>query len=70
MPRTLVRPRLAARQSLGLIGLLSKMLAVRRQRNLLLRLDDHLLSDIGLTRDKAAREAQRPVWDVPPSWRR
>lgn len=45
-------------------------LAIRRERRSLLDLDDHLLGDIGLTRDEAAREARREVWDVPANWTR
>ena len=38
---------------------LDHWLAVRRSRNALGRLDDHLLRDIGLTRADALREARR-----------
>lgn len=34
----------------------------RRQRKHLLRLDDRLLSDIGVSRQEAEREAQKPLW--------
>ena len=34
-----------------------------RQRRALANLPDHLLHDIGVTRDQAAREASRPFWD-------
>lgn len=33
-----------------------------RQRGILLELDDRLLSDIGLTRDQAIREARKRFW--------
>jgi uncharacterized protein YjiS (DUF1127 family) len=33
-----------------------------RQRRALARLDDHLLRDIGCSRDQAARECAMPVW--------
>ncbi len=36
----------------------------RRSRAALARLDDHLLADIGLTRDHAKREASQPFWHV------
>lgn len=52
--------------------LLSRLLhlaALRRNRSRLAQLDDHLLRDIGLTRDEARAEAERPVWDVPSHWR-
>ena len=34
----------------------------RRQRQALLDLDDHLLTDIGLTREAAKHEAKKPFW--------
>ena len=34
-----------------------------RERRALLRLDDHMLKDIGLSRADAMREAERPFWD-------
>lgn len=43
--------------------------ALHRQQQALLRLDDHMLSDIGLTRSEAQTEANRPVWDAPTHWR-
>ena len=36
-----------------------------RQRRALARLDDKALADIGLTRDEAQIEANRPFWDIP-----
>ena len=46
-----------------------QMVALATQRRNLARLDDHLLSDIGLTRHQARQEAQKKAWDVPASWR-
>lgn len=43
--------------------------ALARQRAALAHLDDEMLSDIGLTREQATREAARPVWDAPSYWR-
>ncbi|MGB7286423.1 MAG: DUF1127 domain-containing protein [Salaquimonas sp.] len=34
-----------------------------RSRKELLRMDDHLLRDIGITRDDAIEEAKRDFWD-------
>jgi len=34
----------------------------RRQRNALLKLDDQLLDDIGVTRDQARAEGRKPLW--------
>lgn len=38
---------------------------VARQRRALLRLDDHALKDIGISRADAWREGGRPWWDLP-----
>ena len=43
--------------------------ALHRQHQALLRLDDAMLRDIGLTRSEAETEANRPVWDAPAHWR-
>lgn len=43
-------------------------LSLSRSRARLAVLDDHLLHDIGLTRDEARAEAERPVWDAPAHW--
>lgn len=49
---------------------LVSMLTVRAERRRLAELDDAILRDIGLSRDEALRESLRPMWDVPPRWRR
>jgi uncharacterized protein YjiS (DUF1127 family) len=52
-------------------GLLARLLATQalwRQRRTLASLDDHMLSDIGLTRAQAQAESARPVWDAPGHW--
>jgi uncharacterized protein YjiS (DUF1127 family) len=41
-----------------------------RSRRQLAQLDDHLLRDIGLTRDQAEAEAALSAWDAPPHWHR
>jgi uncharacterized protein YjiS (DUF1127 family) len=46
------------------------MITLRRSRHRLGQLDDHLLRDIGIHPDHARIEAARPIWDVPPTWRR
>lgn len=55
----------------GAFGLatLFKLDALARQRRALSKLDDAALADMGLTRDEAAQEAARPVWDIPAHWR-
>jgi uncharacterized protein YjiS (DUF1127 family) len=54
----------------GLLARLRLALALRAQRRALARADDRLLDDIGIDRDAALAEANRPVWDVPRSWLR
>ena len=54
----------------GLLRRLSELLAVNRSRARLAVLDDHMLRDIGLSRDEALREADRPFWDAPSHWKR
>jgi uncharacterized protein YjiS (DUF1127 family) len=49
-PRRSLRARIAA------------WLELRRTRASLAQLDDHLLADIGLTRNSALYEAMRPFW--------
>ena len=48
---------------------LRDMIALRRQRRALAKLDDRALKDIGLTTKDATQEATRPIWDVPSNWR-
>ncbi|MDW3222715.1 MAG: DUF1127 domain-containing protein [Paracoccaceae bacterium] len=40
-----------------------------RSRRALARLDTRALEDIGVTRNAADLEANRPFWDVPETWR-
>lgn len=42
---------------------------VWRSRRALAHLDAHALDDIGVSRDRAAAEAAKPMWDVPANWR-
>ncbi|MGB8623557.1 MAG: DUF1127 domain-containing protein [Paracoccaceae bacterium] len=46
------------------------MTALARQRRHLRDLPDHLLKDIGLTREAARAEAERRFWDAPTHWKR
>lgn len=52
----------------GIFGRLADMIAVRQQRRSLMKLDAHLLRDIGITHKTAMVEAKKPVWDVPAHW--
>lgn len=52
----------------SLLDMARTMIAVQRQRAALRRLDDTRLADLGLTRDAAMTEANRPIWDVPATW--
>jgi uncharacterized protein YjiS (DUF1127 family) len=42
---------------------------VWRSCRALAALDDAALKDVGLTRHDATREAARPFWDAPNTWR-
>jgi uncharacterized protein YjiS (DUF1127 family) len=48
----------------GLLARLVAATALRRSRRSLADLDDHLLRDVGLSREAARREAARPAWDA------
>lgn len=49
---------------------LTSLIDLWRSRRALARLDRDGLHDIGIDRKTAAREAARPVWDVPEAWRK
>jgi uncharacterized protein YjiS (DUF1127 family) len=59
------RVRRTGRRWLAVIG---RAIHLSRQRRSLRDLDDHLLTDIGLSRTAARREADRPFWDAPAHW--
>jgi uncharacterized protein YjiS (DUF1127 family) len=75
--RTLFRPRLGDRYrfdqthggALGIFGhgltLWRTAMRTRRERRALLALDDRMLSDIGLSRSQAYREATKSITDLP-----
>ena len=49
---------------------LSTRLALWKSRRALAKLDDRALTDVGISRAEADREAQMTVWDVPTTWKR
>jgi len=53
----------------ALIKLVTKMIALRRQRRQLAELDIYQLNDMGITREEAIAESRRFGWDVPMHWR-
>lgn len=55
---------------LAIVTLIGMALAARKQRNILKTLEEDALYDIGLSRAEAQAEADKPIWDVPASWRR
>lgn len=60
------RPQTAPELRLTFLG---RVFGVWRQRNHLSRLDAHMRRDIGISDGELAREARRPIWDVPATWR-
>ena len=65
MTCTNVAPR---KTSLSPFAWVAHAMEARRERKALARLDGKALSDIGLTKSQAHREATRPIWDVPDHW--
>ncbi|RVT86593.1 DUF1127 domain-containing protein [Rhodobacteraceae bacterium CCMM004] len=69
--RTLGSARVGApRSRMSLLARILGLADLQRSRARLATLDDHILNDIGLTRDDAEAEARRPLWDPPVGWRR
>lgn len=58
----------AHRQSRPRLGSVFNIFALVRSRRDLASLDDHLLRDIGISRDEATTEARRAPWDAPDTW--
>lgn len=57
------RPKRVARwEKGGVLGLLAAWIERRRQRRALAALDDHLLRDLGISREEAERESAKPFW--------
>jgi uncharacterized protein YjiS (DUF1127 family) len=53
------------RRTSRLINRLSLALRVRKERRLLMSLDDRALKDMGFNRGTAHAEAERGFWDLP-----
>jgi uncharacterized protein YjiS (DUF1127 family) len=47
------------------VVVLDLALEVRRERRILLSMDEHTLKDIGLSRSVACAEGRRWFWDIP-----
>lgn len=69
MSRAHTLPRREAAARPGLLRRVIALESLRRQRRALERMTDRQLDDLGLSRAAAAREASRPVWDAPETWR-
>jgi uncharacterized protein YjiS (DUF1127 family) len=54
----------------SLLSFVADRASLLRQRRALKALDARALDDVGLSRHEAQKEAKRPVWDAPESWRR
>jgi len=52
----------------NLLTTMLKAASIRRERQCLKGLDEHILKDIGVSRIDADVEASRPVWDAPSRW--
>mgnify|MGYP001791455795 CR=1 FL=1 len=59
----------SARPQAGVLARLNAAMALHRSRARLADLEPHHLADIGLTQKEAHFEANRPVWDVPATWK-
>ncbi len=57
------------RPQVSVLARVLQLAAFSRSRAGLANLDDHLLRDIGLTREEALAERARPLWDAPPHWK-
>lgn len=63
-------PSVSAKARRSLKDRIALAFALMRQRRALSKLDDAVLSDIGISRNAADSEARRPFWDAPDSWLR
>ncbi len=67
---TLINTSIAHRRPrASILKTIAHLIAVHRQRKALASMDDIALNDIGVSRTQAEREASRPIWDAPETWR-
>ena len=64
----ITRPERSPRRS-GLLMRLASLRGLGRQRTRLSQLEAHMLEDIGVSEAEARKEARRPFWDAPATWR-
>jgi uncharacterized protein YjiS (DUF1127 family) len=70
MERTISNIQGSRRGGPGALGRLVGLVAFSRSRHRLCELEDHMLRDIGLTREQARQEAARSAWNAPAHWLR
>jgi len=54
----------------SILAAIGHMIAVAHQRRQLLALEDHLLDDIGVSRQEAQAESREAIWNAPDHWRK
>ncbi len=62
-------PSAKPRARFGLLSFVTNRLDLLNQRRQLSTLDARTLEDIGISRRDALKEAGRPIWDAPESWK-
>lgn len=68
--KTLARQTASRLSLLAFIHRFVQRQAYKRDRRRLLQLDDHLLRDIGVSREEADIEGRRSTWAGPDHWMR
>lgn len=66
--KSLARPCAPARRPNSLLNWFFGIEAIWRSRQSLAHLEPHLLEDIGVSAEAAAKEARQPLWNVPSHW--
>lgn len=62
-------PSAKPRARFSLLSFVANRLDLLNQRRQLSTLDARTLEDIGISRRDALKEAGRPIWDAPESWK-